>query len=84
MKPPITLQREAVEQAYNALIDTPHAPHLKQAALTLAWIERKAELVKAVDMLDREQPALAEVLAHFPGTKIAALPKMFEDGDDTP
>jgi hypothetical protein len=43
----------------------------KQAALTLAWLERRAELVKAIDALDKAAPELARLLLDAPGTQIA-------------
>jgi len=38
----------------------------KQAALTLAWLERRAELVKAIDALDKAAPELAALLLDMP------------------
>lgn len=43
----------------------------KAAALTLAWLERRAELVKAIAALDTAAPELARLLLDAPGATIA-------------
>ena len=43
----------------------------KQAALTLSWLERRAELMKALDRLERERPDLVDLFEAFPGSQIA-------------
>jgi hypothetical protein len=43
----------------------------KYAATVLAWLERRSELVKAIEDLDRRAPELAKLLLDFPGAKIA-------------
>lgn len=43
----------------------------KQAALTLAWLERRAELVREIARLDQAAPELAQLLRDMPGATIA-------------
>lgn len=45
----------------------------KQAALTIGWVEKRAELIKEVERLNKEAPELAEILKEFPGSKIARV-----------
>jgi hypothetical protein len=40
-------------------------------ALVLAWLERRQELIKALDRLERERPDLVDLFAAFPGATIA-------------
>lgn len=74
-KPSLIEQRQAVESLINcALLDEMPAPmdveNAKQAVLTLLWLERRAELVKDVERLDREAPSIAHVLREFPCASI--------------
>lgn len=43
----------------------------KHGALVLAWLERRQELMKALDRLERERPDLVDLFAAFPGATIA-------------
>ncbi len=43
----------------------------KKAALTLAWLERRAELVREIARLDEAEPELARMLLEMPAMKIA-------------
>lgn len=43
----------------------------KYGATVLAWLERRSELVRAIEDLDRRAPDLAKLLLDFPGAKIA-------------
>lgn len=74
MTPPrftISQQRQAVEGLLAfAKVGSETELAARQAALTLAWIERRSELVKEVERLDREAPELLSVLKEFPGAKI--------------
>jgi hypothetical protein len=36
----------------------------------LAWLERRSELMKALDRLERDRPELVELLNAFPGSEI--------------
>lgn len=78
----ITQQREAVECLINAALERAPIPlsagspifeAAKKAVLTLAWIERRADLVKEVERLEREAPQLATLLREFPGAKISEV-----------
>jgi hypothetical protein len=49
----------------------------RQAALTLAWLERHQELMRALDRLQRERPDLADLFRAFPGAEIADVRSMY-------
>jgi hypothetical protein len=49
----------------------------RQAVLTLTWLERRAELIKALDRLERERPDLVDLFREFPGAQIADVRPMF-------
>lgn len=73
-KPSISFARQCVEHLI-ALAGNDAARSVtdgaKYAATVLAWLERRAELVRAVEDLDRRAPDLAKILLDFPGAKIA-------------
>jgi hypothetical protein len=75
MKFSLAQQRQAIEHLLvlqkrnNAWTDTIQEA-AKQGALTLAWLERRSELMKALDRLERERPELVELLNAFPGSEI--------------
>ncbi|MFM7010622.1 MAG: hypothetical protein ACKO0Z_15055 [Betaproteobacteria bacterium] len=52
----------------------------KQAALTIGWIERQAEVLRMLDTLRKERPEIfgimCEVARVFPGSQIADVPKI--------
>jgi hypothetical protein len=76
------MQRGAVEHmiaaAESAGITTALEP-ARQAVLTLAWLERRRELMKALDRLERERPDLVDLFREFPGAQIADVRPMFPD-----
>jgi hypothetical protein len=52
----------------------------RQAVLSLAWIERRAELIKALDRLERERPDLADVFRAWPDAQIVDVRDMYFNG----
>jgi len=76
-KPTLTEQREAVEALINLGIDNDIRPGVieaaKQAVLTLAWLERKENLVRELARIEREAPELAAALVEWPGLQIAGV-----------
>ena len=72
MKHSLAQQRQAIEHliALHGHEANTVATAAKQGALTLAWLERRSELVKALDRLERERPELVELLNAFPGSEI--------------
>jgi hypothetical protein len=72
-RPTITEQRQAVEELLDFTEPGDGRIAVEQAILTLAWLERRAELVKEIERLDREVPALAVLLKAFPDAKIEAV-----------
>lgn len=79
MKYSIARQRQAIEHlialAGNEVIDL-HEP-ARQGALVLAWLERRQELMRALDRLERERPDLIDLFREFPGAQIADVRPMF-------
>ena len=71
MKYSIAQARQAIEHLIarnedgSTIIDA-----ARQGALILAWLERREELLKAVDRLDRSRPDLVDLFKAFPGTDI--------------
>jgi hypothetical protein len=82
MKYSIAQQRQAVEHLI-ALHrdDTPMTvvAAAKQLVLFAAWLERRAELLRALDRLERERPDLVDLFREFPGSQIADVRSMFPD-----
>ena len=76
----LSFQRQSIEHLIPACekTDPQLVPALKAAALTIGWIERRAELIREIDRLEREAPELAEILRTLPGTRIVDInePKM--------
>jgi hypothetical protein len=84
MKYSIAQQRQAIEHlAYlNDSADCKNESIVaaaQQGALTLAWLERHQELMRALDRLQRERPDLADLFREFPGAQIADVRPMFSD-----
>jgi hypothetical protein len=52
----------------------------KHGALVLAWLERRQDLMKAVERLDRQRPDLADLLRAFPGAEIVDVRDTFYNG----
>jgi hypothetical protein len=80
LKYSIAQQRQAIEHLIALQKDdTPMsvASMAKQGALTLAWLERRQELMRALDRLERERPDLVDLFREFPGTEIADVRPMF-------
>lgn len=77
MTTPLSLQRQSIEHLIalaerDDISDTILAA-ARSAALTLAWIERRQELISEVVRLDDAAPALALILKEFPGAKIVEV-----------
>jgi len=75
--PTLTEQREAAEALINLGIDNDMRPRdiepAKAAVLTLAWLERKENLVRELVRLEREAPDVARALVEWPGLQIAGV-----------
>lgn len=71
----ISMQRQAVEHCL-ALLESAMDGHdaviatARDACRTLAWFERRSELVRALVDLEKRAPGLAELAQEFPGTRI--------------
>jgi len=52
----------------------------KHGALVLAWMERRQDLMKAVEHLDRQRPDLADLFRAFPGAEIVDVRDTFHNG----
>lgn len=52
----------------------------KHGAVILAWLERRQELMKALDRLERERPDLVDLLNAFPGAQIADVRDSYHNG----
>ena len=75
-KPSLTEQREAVEALINEALGGEPVPSVeaaKHAVLTLAWLERKENLVREIVRLEREAPDVARALVEWPGLQIAGV-----------
>lgn len=48
----------------------------RAGVLILAWLERRQELMRALDRLERERPDLADLFREFPGSQIADVRSM--------
>jgi chloramphenicol 3-O-phosphotransferase len=84
MKYSLAQQRQAVEHLlalHNAAgrLDSTVIAAARQAVLTIAWLERHQELMRALDRLQRERPDLADLFREFPGAQIADVRPMFPD-----
>jgi hypothetical protein len=84
MKPSLALQRQSLEHVLAVAGCHPAdlvSPEIKEACrigiLTLAWLERRQELMKALDRLERERPDLVDLFREFPGSQIADVRPMF-------
>lgn len=77
--PTLTEQREAVEALIFLATQDNAQPHgtmvaaARQAVLTLAWLERKENLVRELVRLEREAPDVARALVEWPGLQIAGV-----------
>jgi hypothetical protein len=85
MKYSLAQQRQAVEHLLALFMqaDSTITGAARQAVLTLAWLERRAELMRALDRLERERPDLVDLFRAFPGAEIAdvrAMYPMFNNG----
>lgn len=76
----LSFQRQCVEHAVSSLDDgSDHTiiDGLKQAALTIGWLERHGELLKMWDAMRRDNPELFIVMQQiatvFPGVRISEI-----------
>lgn len=76
-KPTLSEQREAVEALICFAKDADIRPEIIDRArfgvLSLAWFERRQEIVKEVARLEQQAPELAAVLREFPGAQITGV-----------
>lgn len=79
----LTFQRSCIEHLialHSKDVENTIIQGAKQAALTIGWLERQAELLRMLDTLRKERPDLfaimSECAAQFPGSKIADVPKV--------
>lgn len=77
----LTFQRSCIEHLvalHSKDVENTIIEGAKQAALTIGWIERQAEILRMLDTLRKERPDLfaimSECASYFPGTKIADVP----------
>lgn len=75
----LTAQREAVERCLAALDGGPSVDRdtilaARKGVLTLAWFERRDELVRAVVKLDKAAPGLKAIFETFPGADLLLMP----------
>jgi hypothetical protein len=63
------------DQGGNSILDA-----AKQGCTILAWLERRQELVKAVERLYRERPDLVELFRTWPEAQIVDVRDMFLNG----
>ena len=69
-------QREALEECIDASYGTVPPAKLelaKQGCLSMAWIERHAELVRALYKLQKDAPEMAKIFEAFPGAEISEV-----------
>lgn len=52
----------------------------KHGAVVLAWLERRQDLFKAVERLDRQRPDLADLFRVFPGAEISDVRDTYSNG----
>lgn len=81
----LSAQRQAVEHIIALCPDAGETiiEAAKQACLSIAWIERRADLVREMARLDKAEPALAVLLSQIPDLKISDI-RIFadEEADD--
>ena len=77
----LSFQRQCIEHLI-ALAATQASEGVLEGArhgvLALAWVERRQELLRALDRLERERPDLAELFQAFPGAEIVDVRPLFE------
>ena len=77
----LAVQRQSIETLieYCRDVDTLAVEAAKQACLTIGWLERRSELIRMLDKLERERPDLAAALNTiarvFPGIEISDVRK---------
>lgn len=52
----------------------------RQAVRALAWVERRQELMKALDRLERERPDLVELFRVWPEARIVDVRDTYNNG----
>ncbi len=80
----LALQRGAIEHLI-ALHDDDASTIIaaaKDGVRTLAWIERRQDLIRAIADLDRRAPAMAEILLAFPEARIVGIRDKVENEID--
>lgn len=75
MRRSLSFQRQCVEHfiALSRDADDTVTEGAKQACLTLAWFEKRQELVRELIRLETAAPELAELLRQFPGAQLSAI-----------
>lgn len=71
----LAMQRQAIEDCLAFLEQSaPARRHLvdvaREGCRTLAWLDKRQHLVRALHELDKQAPGLADLLEAFPGTRI--------------
>lgn len=79
----IAMQRQAIEDCLAYLEQAiPSRRHIIDVARagchTLAWLEKRQHLTRALHELDKQMPGLTELIESFPGTRITVR----DCGDD--
>jgi hypothetical protein len=54
----------------------------KHGCVVLAWLERREELMRALDNLERQRPDLVDLLTAFPGSQIVDVRDTYSNGGD--
>lgn len=78
-KPSLADQREAVEALIFLATQDNAQPHgamvavARQAVLTLAWLERKENLIRELDRIERDAPEISAALKQWPGLQITGV-----------
>lgn len=68
----LAMQRQAVEHLLALHEDAAStvAASVRDACRTLAWMEKRQELIRAIADLNKRAPALAAILLEFPDAQI--------------
>jgi hypothetical protein len=78
MKYSINQARQAIEHVTHAYADEGTIVEAaREGVRILAWLERRQELMKALDRLERERPDLVDLFREFPGAQITDVRPMF-------
>lgn len=69
----LTEQREALEECIafaHGLVPKEKLALAQKGCLSMAWLERRQELVRALYKLQQDAPEMAKLFEEFPGSEI--------------